>query len=83
MAEYRLHWIENHIVRYSWHRSRSEAIGEMRVVCRRLGLAYHELNEKHNVVRFDLNGGSKCVLLDFLNEHCAYGPDIGPLRRTA
>jgi len=83
MAEYRLHWIENHVVRYSWHRSRGEAISELVQVRRALHLAHHELNEKHNVVKFDLNGGSKCLLLDFLNEHCAYGPEIGPLRRTA
>ncbi len=74
MAEYRIHWAENGMVQYSWHRSRSRALTELLRVRKRLGLSENELSEFDDIVRFDLHGSRITDLVEFLNEHVNEGP---------
>lgn len=88
MAEYRVHWEENGVVRYSWHpnlktarqaaeRHRRRVNGGRNVT----GIGEERFDEARCIVRFELSNQPKAPLLEFLNEHCAYGPDVGPLRK--
>ena len=83
MAEFRIHWPENGVIRYSWQPTMRKAQAECQRIRRRTGLSCLELNSYENVVRFNLHGCSKRELMDFLNEHVAYGPDVTPARKIA
>lgn len=74
MAEHRVHWKEDGVIRYSWHRSHNRAYTELVRIRKRLGVSYEEINETQNIVRFDLYTAGKPQLLDFLNEHVGEGP---------
>ena len=71
MAEYRVHWEENGVIKYSWHRTHNQAGDSLSMIRKQLGAS--ELSEDRNVVRFDLRTATKDALLDFLNEHVADG----------
>jgi len=83
MAEYRIHWAENGVIHYSWKPTLRLARDECRRIRRRAGLNCFELNSHDNVVRFELTGAPKANLLEFLNEHVTFGPDVTPARKIA